>query len=168
MPWIRLCPSAMPSFAAGRSSIFASPLIHVEIRPPRRATCPRWPRSSPGSTRSRPSQSLYCAAGSAAGVRTALRDAETFPGGWERSFVVGVRADGEIVAALRLPVRSRPHASAGSGDRGWTHPAWTLAPTCSTAARPTAPSVRGWKPFCTPRTAPACVSYRRAGFPPAV
>lgn len=46
------------------------------------------------------SQSLYCAADSTAGVRSALRNAEDCPGGWEHSFAVGVQTDGEIVAAL--------------------------------------------------------------------
>ena len=46
------------------------------------------------------SQSLYCAASGAAGVRAVLRNVEDFPGGWERSFMVGVQPDGEVTAAL--------------------------------------------------------------------
>ncbi len=67
------------------------------------------------------SQSLYCVARSAAGVRAALRDGENFPGGWERAFVVGVRGDGEIVAALGCQL---------DPDRtlGWLWGPWGHAP----------------------------------------
>ena len=76
---------------------FASP---VEIRPavsgdlPSLAAFIAWANADPAG------QSLYCPAGSAAGVRAALRHAEDFPGGWEHSFVVGVRPEGEIAAAV--------------------------------------------------------------------
>lgn len=46
------------------------------------------------------SQSLYCTATNAAGVRAALRDADDFPGGWERAFAVGASPDAGIAAAF--------------------------------------------------------------------
>lgn len=46
-------------------------------------------------------QSLHCAASTPAAVRAVLRNAELFPDGWEKSFVVGtLPSDGEIVAAF--------------------------------------------------------------------
>ncbi len=44
-------------------------------------------------------QSLHCAAGTPADVRAALREAATFPDGWETAFLVADAADGEIGAA---------------------------------------------------------------------
>ena len=63
------------------------------------------------------SQSLYCVARSAAGVRTALRNGEDFPGGWERAFVVGAQRDGEIVAALGCQLDP-------DGTDGWLWGPW--------------------------------------------
>ena len=46
------------------------------------------------------SQSLHCAARTSAEVRAALRRAEDFPGGWQRTFAVGVTSDEEPVAVI--------------------------------------------------------------------
>ena len=63
------------------------------------------------------SQSLHCAAASAAAVRAALRRDDDFPGGWARGFTLGATGDGEPVAVLGCQV-------APDGAFGWLWGPW--------------------------------------------
>ena len=65
------------------------------------------------------SQSLHCAADTPAAVRAALRAEETFPAGWERTFVVAEA--GEIVAAAGCQLDAEH-------TRGWLWGPWTEEP----------------------------------------
>ena len=75
---------------------FASP---AEIRPAAPDDLPALAAFIARANADPASQSLYCVARGATGVRTVLRNAEDFPGGWESSFTVGIHRDGEITAA---------------------------------------------------------------------
>ena len=63
------------------------------------------------------SQSLHCAAASAADVRAALRRQDDFSGGWERTFSLGTTSDGEPAALLGCQV-------APDGSLGWLWGPW--------------------------------------------
>ena len=65
------------------------------------------------------SQSLHCAADTAAAVRAALRAEEIFPDGWERAFVLAEA--GEIVAAAGCQLDAER-------TRGWLWGPWTEEP----------------------------------------
>ena len=67
-------------------------------------------------------QSLHCAAATPAELRAALRQTETFPDGWESSFVVAEDGGGEIVAACGWQFDAgRTH--------GWLWGPWVEAPS---------------------------------------
>ena len=71
------------------------------------------------------SQSLHCAAATPAEVRMALRQAETFPDGWERSFVVAETCDG--IAGVCGCQFETAHT------RGWIWGPWVEVPSVAPA-----------------------------------
>ncbi len=70
-------------------------------------------------------QSLHCAALTPAEVRMALRETETFPNGWERSFVVA-EAGGEIVGAGGCQFDAEH-------THGWVWGPWVEVPSAAPA-----------------------------------